>query len=368
MTEKNESFRIAFDGSPWERPPHSMRRVLSLLLDAATQAGWSCELWTRNELQPEYSAFQSIVRFGPTAWRETTASVLWCPGFVDKPTALPIVSTIHDVNPLLPDGRPWPLRMWRRIRFKLAVRANIRQSWRIVTDTNFAMSSVEGAFPELRDRIAVVPLYADTHLRRLADADTGTALASLGLKQGYILFVGSLRKHKNWEGLLKAYALLPPHLRSKHRLVLAGPAHRAGQQAQDLARTLGLEDTVTLLGAVPEASVAALYSGAALFAFPSFMEGFGLPPLEAMACGVPVVATNRTSVPEVLGDAAVYVDPSDPKAISAAMLGVLQDVSTATALAQRGIVRASSFSPARTATAMLPLLREALVEKTSRMA
>jgi glycosyltransferase involved in cell wall biosynthesis len=270
-----------------------------------------------------------------------------------------VVSTVHDVNPLLPDGRPWALRLWRSVRFRFAIRSNIRRSWKIVADTHFARDSVERAFRGVRGRMAVVPLFADARIRRLSDAECATGLAAFELDPGYILFVGSLRRHKNWDGLLRAYALLPPALRSAHRLVLAGPAHRAHGEAADLARRLGVDDRLTVLGTVPDASLPALYSGAALFAFPSFLEGFGLPPLEAMACGVPVVATNRTSVPEVLGEAALYVDPADMPGMANAMRRVLDDGQTASDLVRRGAARAALYSPERTASAMLPLLREA---------
>ena len=342
-----------------------MRRVLSLLVDAAMGAGWTCELWTRGDLQPEFAGFRSLARLGPESWRDSAADVLWCPGLVDKPTHLPVVSTIHDINPLLPDGRPLPARLWRRFRFMRTVRANIRRSWRIVADTNFAKDSVGRAFPELCGRMPVVPLYVDQLLRRAMDPERDAILARLNLSPGYVLFVGSLRKHKNWDGLLRAYAAMPESTRNAHRLVLAGPAHRAGRQASDLARDLGVETRLTVLGTVPDAEMAALYSGAALFAFPSFLEGFGLPPLEAMACGVPVVATNRTSVPEVLGDAALYVDPSDIAGMATALHRVLNDSAIAADLVRRGHVQSAAYSPERTAEAMRAILADARTKQKS---
>ena len=104
--------------------------------------------------------------------------------------------------------------------------------------------------------------------------------------------------------------------------------------------------------------MSALYSGADVFVFPSFLEGFGLPPLEAMACGVPVVATNRTSVPEVLGDAPLYVDPSDHEAMSEAIQAVLEDSDLKSRLIESGLSKCAEFSPARTAAAMQEVLRQ----------
>lgn len=366
MAGRDETFRIAFDGGPWERPPHSMRRVLALLMDAASQAGWSCELWTRADLQPEYAAFANLVRQGPAAWRDSEADVLWCPGLPDKPSSRPVVCTIHDVNPLLPDGRPWPVRLWRRMRFRATINAAIGRTLQAVTDTDFARRSIEEAFPSLRNRVTVVPLYSDNRIRRMDAGERDDVLAKLGLKPGYLLFVGSLRRHKNWDGLVRAYAALPAPLRAAHPLVLAGPAHRAADEARELIASLSVSGQVTVLGTVPDSVMSAIYSGADLFVFPSFMEGFGLPPLEAMSCGIPVVATNRTSVPEVLGDAALYADPADLPALTSAMRRVLEDPVLSADLSRRGSARVASYSATRTAAAMRPVLQAARVEKTLR--
>jgi glycosyltransferase involved in cell wall biosynthesis len=214
--------------------------------------------------------------------------------------------------------------------------------------------------------MTVVPLYVDKLLRRVADPERDAILAKLNLSPGYVLFVGSLRKHKNCDGLLRAYAAMPESARNAHRLVLAGPAHRAGRQATDLARALGVENRLTVLGTVPDAEMAALYSGAALFAFPSFLEGFGLPPLEAMACGAPVVATHRTSVPEVLGDAALYVDPADIAGMAIALHRVLDEPATAADLVRRGHAQSAAYSPERTAEAMRSILADARTKQPSR--
>jgi alpha-1,3-rhamnosyl/mannosyltransferase len=252
------------------------------------------------------------------------------------------------------------------MRFRLIVGAGARRSFQMVTDTEFARSSVESAFPALRGRLSVVPLYAERSIRRVSGPARDDVLADLGLRPGYVLFVGSLRRHKNWDGMLRAYAALPPALRDSHPLVLAGPAHRAGNEARALAAGLGIERQVAILGTVPDSSIPALYSGADLFVFPSFMEGFGLPPLEAMSCGVPVAATTRTSVPEVLGEAARYFDPADLAAMVHAMRSVLEDRSLAEELMRRGAALCASYSPARTADAMVPVLQAARAEKALR--
>jgi glycosyltransferase involved in cell wall biosynthesis len=151
---------------------------------------------------------------------------------------------------------------------------------------------------------------------------------------------------------------LPEQVRIEHNLVLAGPARRNAERAARLSAALGIEGQTVIAGEVSEEHMSALYSGADVFVFPSFLEGFGLPPLEAMACGVPVVATNRTSVPETLGDAPLYVDPADTEAMSEAMQTVLEDADLRSRLIEAGLIRCADFSPARTAAAMQGVLRE----------
>jgi glycosyltransferase involved in cell wall biosynthesis len=170
----------------------------------------------------------------------------------------------------------------------------------------------------------------------------------------YVLFLSVLSPQKNLEGVVRAYAALD---RSDLRLAIAG--REDGEYFQGvirpLIRTLGLERRVAILGVVPGAALPGLYAAAEVFLFPSFAEGFGLPPLEAMACGTPVVASNRTSLPEVLGDSALLVDPGRIEDIAAAADAVLREPKLRQSLIKRGAERAGHFRWEKSAARALEL-------------
>ncbi len=350
--------RIAFDARAWEKPPHSFSRVLRLLYLSARCMDWEVELWTEGELQPEYQRFRHMTLRADEAREKTRAHVLWAPHHEFLPSELPAVATVHDINPLLPDSRGRASRWIRASRFRSRIQKTFDQAWRVATDSQDARKRISEAFPGQAHKLNVVSLFVDPDLRRPGDSERDAHLASLGLSPGYILFLGGLRRHKNWDGLIRAYAALPAPLRRNHPLVLAGPSKRAGKQAVKLARRLGVGDRVTLPGILPENRIPSLYAGAILFVFPSFLEGFGLPPLEAMACGVPVIATNRTSIPEVLGDAPLYVDPFRLETITGAMERLLTDALLRHRLQEAGLRRADEFGPEKTGEMMRQVLQD----------
>jgi glycosyltransferase involved in cell wall biosynthesis len=170
----------------------------------------------------------------------------------------------------------------------------------------------------------------------------------------YLLSVGETRPYKNIPRLLEAFARLDaPGL----DLVLVGRHDPRERDLRALAERLGVGGRVRFLGFVPDEQLAALYSGAVAFVFPSLYEGFGIPLLEAMACGCPVVTSDLASMPEVCGEAAVYVDPSDADAIAAGMASVVGDREMSAALARRGLERAARFSYRSAAESILEVLR-----------
>lgn len=351
--------KIAFDGRAAQRPPHSYRRVLELLVRSAEQVGTSVEIWIDGDLHPECLTYGRYTRSFPPAEEGTDADAVWTPtpSVVNCGDAL-TVSTVCDVNPLLPDGRN-AFSRWRRERcFRRRVSRLREASWRVATDSEDARKRLAGEFPGLADKLRVVPLYAHPSLRRLPDAERDDLLAEQNLTAGYILFVGSFRRHKNWDGLMQAYAMCPETLRKDYPLVFSGPVHRDMRRARQLTAKLGIEDSTHILGQTPEQYMSAIYSGATLFVFPTFMEGFGLPPLEAMQCGTPVIATDRTAVPEVLGNAPRYVDPADLPSLAMAMQEVLASPDLREKMVTDGLARARRFNAERTGKAILGVLSE----------
>jgi alpha-1,3-rhamnosyl/mannosyltransferase len=179
------------------------------------------------------------------------------------------------------------------------------------------------------------------------NADPMPAETIADLPDRYLLFVGTLEPRKNLRGLLEAYAILRNELPDAPPLVLAGGV---GWRVRDLLDDLRAvaPGQVISLGYVPDRLIPALYARATALVFPSFYEGFGLPALEAMASGCPVIGGDRSAIPEVLGDCGLLVDPYDSASIAAAMKRILEDASLRAQLSQRGRNRARSFTWERT--------------------
>jgi glycosyltransferase involved in cell wall biosynthesis len=214
------------------------------------------------------------------------------------------------------------------------------------------------------DRIHVTPLAAGEQFRpvrerRELDAD----LERFNLRgQRYILSVGTLEPRKNLELLLRAYSRLVrgrPALPQK--LVLAGARGWLEAPIFAAVESLGLQDRVVFLG--HSNPLAVLYNGADLMVYPSLFEGFGLPPLEAMSCGTPVITSNSSSLPEVVGDAGIQVDPQDEEELCAAMRRVLEDDALRHHLSEAGLKRSREFSWDRTAAITLKAYEAALARR-----
>jgi len=182
------------------------------------------------------------------------------------------------------------------------------------------------------------------------------ARARYGLPERYLLYLGSNKPHKNLRRLVEAWARLQPQ---SMPLVIAGAWDGRYPEARQRAAALSLEGQVRWLGPVPETDLPALYSGSLLFVFPSLYEGFGLPVLEAMACGTPVVCSNSSSLPEVAGDAALLVDPMNTEELVTAVRTALENESLRQDMTEKGLKRAQGFSWLQTAQRTLEVYRSA---------
>jgi alpha-1,3-rhamnosyl/mannosyltransferase len=230
----------------------------------------------------------------------------------------------------------------------------------IVTVSEFTKRELSAVFGIDRARVTVIPNGVDVGVFRPVAAEAVDEVrARYGLPAGYLLSVGTLEPRKNLVRLLHAYAALPQHLKRSHPLVLVGP--RGWHDAEIVATLDELQrsgEPVKRLGYVAELDLASLYAGAAAFVFPSLYEGFGLPALEAMASGTPVVASNCGSVREVVGDAALLVEPTDAASITAGLERVLGDAAVAQQLRARGPARAGAFSWRESALRLLSLFED----------
>lgn len=255
----------------------------------------------------------------------------------------PKVVTFHDVNMFLQWDTWWRPGMrssWLSLCAQTALSSRLAR--RVLADSGEAARSISRVLRLPQARLSVLyPGIDDLYFDPPPD-DVAARLRERHDLLEYLLFVSVLSPQKNLEGLLRAYSLVR---RPNLKLALVGredgPYFR--QNIQPLIHQLGLETAVKVLGVVPPEALPGLYAGARVFLYPSFAEGFGLPPLEAMASGTPVIASNTSSLPEVLGDAALLVDPRDVEGIAEAMGRVLSDTQLRAGLAARGKERAARF-------------------------
>ena len=187
-------------------------------------------------------------------------------------------------------------------------------------------------------------------------------LERLGVFHNFILFVGSLEPRKNLKTLLQAYATYVTRHAGEELLVIAGGKGWLNDDLSQVAAELGIAQRVKFLGYVQEADLRVLYSAAKLFVYPSIYEGFGLPPLEAMACGAPVITSNTSALPEVVGDAALLIDPHNSEVLCQAMQTVLCDDELRMKMRQQSLARAKLFSWEQTAGATLAVYEEVCPE------
>ncbi|WP_302182683.1 glycosyltransferase family 4 protein [Paraconexibacter antarcticus] len=269
------------------------------------------------------------------------------------------VTTIHDLNYAKVPDTHFGLR---GLGMRALVPAAARRSHRVIVD---AASTVEDLVTELgtpREKIDVIPLGVRPPNAGRAVTKAATLRAQLGLGDRRVLLSASAKRpHKNLLRLLDAHALLPPATRPV--LILPGypTPHEADLRAR--ATALGTLADVRLVGWVGNAEMEGLYAVADAFVFPSLYEGFGLPVLEAMARGVPVACADRSSLPEVAGDAALLFDPENVSAMRDALVRLLGDTALCARLTAAGRTRAQEFSWARTADLTLGVYRRALAQR-----
>jgi glycosyltransferase involved in cell wall biosynthesis/ubiquinone/menaquinone biosynthesis C-methylase UbiE len=217
------------------------------------------------------------------------------------------------------------------------------------------------SIPEERIRViyeAPRKVYAPEHNVEIIRG----VLERLGIFHNFILFVGSLEPRKNLRTLLQAYATYVTRHTGEELLVVAGGKGWLNDDLSQVAAERGIAERVKFLGYVPEADLRILYSAAKLFVYPSIYEGFGLPPLEAMACGAPVITSNTSALPEVVGDAALLVDPYNGEALYQAMKRVLCDHELRAGMRQQSLARATRFSWEQTAEETLAVYEEVCPE------
>jgi glycosyltransferase involved in cell wall biosynthesis len=282
-------------------------------------------------------------------------------GMMPLASTVPTVVTIHDMSLTLFPGCHPPRRVWlNRPMVDLAA----RRATRIITVSESAKQDIVDLYGIPPSRVHVVHEAADPSFRRVDDErELARVRARYGLADRFMLYVGTIEPRKNLPTLLDAFARRRRSGDLPHQLALAGPYGWLSRDIGKLIERLQIESAVVFTGYVPYQDLPALYSAAELFVFPSLYEGFGLPVVEAMACGTPVVAGRVAALVEVAGGAAEHVDPLDADALGDLLVVLSRDPARRDELAVLGLRRAQAFSWERAARETLGVYRQAAVDE-----
>lgn len=256
-----------------------------------------------------------------------------------------LVCTVHDCIPrLYPEYAP----SWLRSFFQRWAPSWMKLADHIICTSEHTKHDIVHLYGADPDRATVVYQAASGSLKPVDDPLRLAEVKSrYGIDGPYVLSVGRVELRKNPMGLEAAFRAVKAHLREPLVLVFAGPRDSDAYDPDGVLPRPGEAEDVVVTGYVPQEDLAALYSGCEVFCFPSFYEGFGIPVLEAMQCGAPVVTSRVSSLPEVGGDACAYVNPYDSESIAEGLLRVLRGSAVRQEMREAGIARASQFSPER---------------------
>jgi glycosyltransferase involved in cell wall biosynthesis len=265
-----------------------------------------------------------------------------------QPVAMPCpgIVTIYDLSFLL---FPQRLQPWRRLYLRWGSTLSARRATRVIAISASTKRDIINLLGVPEEKVDVVPCGVDDDFRPVDEPGLLDELRRRhSLPPRMLLFLGTIEPRKNLTTLLKSYALLKDWMKPPP-LVIGGPKGWRHGEVFSLAEELDLLDEVLFPGYIARDELPLWYNAADLFVYPSLYEGFGLPPLEAMACGTPVVVSNTSSLPEVVGDAGMLVDPTDAEQIARAMERLLTDGDLRDSLRARGLERARTFTWQRTA-------------------
>ncbi len=267
---------------------------------------------------------------------------------------IPGIVTIHDLSGLLmPEFHEKRVSLTSKL-----IPYAVRKARRIIAVSRFTAMEVEKHFPQAGGKIRVVYNGVSPQFKPSCEEEIGRVKRKFGISGPYIMYLGTIEPRKNLKNLLRAFSLIRGKI--PHRLVVAGMRGWKYSGIFAVLRDLGIEERVVFTGFVPSPDLPPLYSGADVFVYPSLYEGFGIPVLEAMACGTPVVASRTSSLPEVVGEAGLLADPYSPEEIASQILRVLESPDLALELSRRGIERAKGFTWERTAKETLRVYSEVL--------
>lgn len=330
------------------RRPHATAEAQELFGDGALKVLRFPVLWAQIRLPFEFWQAPQDVYFFPVP----VLPLLYQPANS--------VITVHDIAfVFFPEGFSPLLRLW----LNLATRLGVARAKKIIAVSEATRQDLIAYYKVPPEKIAVVHHGVHPHFHPFQFSEQAMLDAirpKYHLHRPYVLCIGTLQRRKNIPRLLQAFYLLREKHHLPHQLVLIGQRtpDLPEQEIFAMIRRLALEQDVVWTGYVERGDLPALLNGADMFVLPSLYEGFGMPLLEAMACGIPVACSNVSSFPEVVGDAGLLFDPYNTDSIAAALYRGLTDEACRTSLVSRGIQRAAQFSWERTARQTLAVLEE----------
>jgi glycosyltransferase involved in cell wall biosynthesis len=271
-----------------------------------------------------------------------------------KEKTCPFVITLHDVIPYkLPETvGPQYLKIYTKEIPEIVPACDA-----IITVSEYSKIDIAKTlnFPE--DKIFVTHLAAeDIYFPQNKNKCKDFVKSKYGIDDKFILYVGGFSPRKNIKGLIQAFSKIKSKFNENYKLVILGKKGRSYYDYRDLAHSLSIKDDVIFTGYVPVEELPTFYNAASMLCYPSFYEGFGLPPLEAMACGTPVISSNLTSIPEILGEDAIYIDPYDVDDMAEKLLMLVEDEKLRLNMAFKGLTRSTMYSWKRTALETIDVL------------
>lgn len=296
---------------------------------------------------------QQVFNYGVKKWKP---DVLHGTNYIAPKFEGPTVITVHDLSCLrYPETLPADRLAW----LNKYLLKSIEGAVKIITVSEFIKKEIMSCFSVLGEKVVVTYNGVDSVYRILDEHELEKKLKPFGLYQNrYILNVSTIEPRKNLEMLIHAYSRLPKRIREQYPLVLAGMRGWKESSLMNHIEPLEQNGQIRVLGYVPQQALPALYGGARVFAYPSFYEGFGMPVIEAMACGTPVIASDCSSLPEVVGDSGILLNPHDSNEWKESMVEIISDDDKCEDMKAHGLERVKQFSWEETAKKTCQVYRQ----------
>ncbi|MEW6606640.1 MAG: glycosyltransferase family 1 protein [bacterium] len=270
----------------------------------------------------------------------------------------PIIVTIHDLSFI---HYPQYFTKREQLRMSMLIPITARQATKILAVSEYSKKDIINSYRIPEDKIVVTYDGVNESFHPIDNQELlDEIVAKYGITNKFVLYVGNIHPRKNLGRLIEAYCLLKKNHNIKHKLVIVGKKAWLYADVFKRVREMGLENEIVFTEYVPQEDLPLLYNAAEVFVYPSIFEGFGIPPLESMACGTPVITSNTSSFPEVVGDAGVTVSPHSVDDIAKAIYDVLSNPQMQKRLSEKGIERAKLFTWENTAKRTLSVYKECL--------